>query len=321
MVSESLKLEFESGAFLHSLLGGEEQSLSYLEKSLSLEKIVTRDGWVLLEGESEALEQARRIFADLEEARRGEAALSARDFKLAVDLVANGSQQSVSELSQIKLLGTRGGRSVVPKSLGQAEYISAMQNHEVTFGIGPAGTGKTYLAMAMALSCLKEKLVHRVVLTRPAVEAGEALGFLPGDLQEKVAPYLRPLYDALHDMLGPEEGQRYLEDGTIEIAPLAYMRGRTLARSFVILDEAQNTTPEQMFMFLTRLGEGSKCAVTGDSSQVDLKDGQVSGLFEAEKALQNIEGVSLVKLKALDVVRHEVVARIIAAYERVREKS
>lgn len=317
-MSDTLKLEFESGVFLNSLLGGGEGSLSYLEKSLTLEKVVTRDGWVLMEGELPNLERAKRVFQDLEEARRGGALLTPRDFKLAVDLVAKESDQSVSQMVQIKLLGTRGGKAVVPKSPGQAEYISAMQNHDVTFGLGPAGTGKTYLAMAMALSLLKEKLIHRVVLTRPAVEAGEALGFLPGDLKEKVAPYLRPLYDALHDMLGLEEGQKYLDDGTIEIAPLAYMRGRTLARSFVILDEAQNTTPEQMFMFLTRLGEGSKCAVTGDGSQVDLKDGQQSGLAEAERALSNVEGIALVTLQAEDVVRHEVVGRIIAAYNQER---
>lgn len=317
-MSETLKLEFESGVFLHSLLGGDDNSLPYLQEALNLDKVVTRDGWILMEGEAEALEVAKHAFRDLEEARRGGAQLTARDFKLAVDLVAKESAQSVASMAQIKLLGTRGGRAVVPKSPGQADYISAMQGHDVTFGLGPAGTGKTYLAMAMALSLLKEKLVHRVVLTRPAVEAGEALGFLPGDLKEKVAPYLRPLYDALHDMLGMEEGQKYLDDGTIEIAPLAYMRGRTLARSFVILDEAQNTTPEQMFMFLTRLGEGSRCAVTGDSSQVDLREGQQSGLGEAVRALKGVEGVALCQLQAEDVVRHEVVARIIAAYERER---
>ena len=318
---ESLKLEFESGVFLYSLLGGDDQSLPYLEEALSLDKVVTRDGWLLMEGEAQALAIAQRAFTDLEEARRGGALLNARAFKLAIDLAIKESGQSVSKMVQTKLLAGRGGRAVVPKSPGQADYISAMQSHDVTFGLGPAGTGKTYLAMAMALSLLKEKLVHRVVLTRPAVEAGEALGFLPGDLKEKVAPYLRPLYDALHDMLGPEEGQKYLDDGTIEIAPLAYMRGRTLARSFVILDEAQNTTPEQMFMFLTRIGEGSRCAVTGDGSQVDLKDGQQSGLFEAERALKDVEGVALVTLQAEDVVRHEVVSRIIAAYDRERNRS
>ena len=319
-MSETLKLEFESGAFLYSLLGGDDRSLPYLKETLALQKVVTRDGWVLMEGDTKALEVAKQAFGDLEEARRGGALLTPRDFKLAVEMSAKQSGQSVTQMAQIKLLGARGGKAVVPKSPGQADYISAMQNHDVTFGLGPAGTGKTYLAMAMALSLLKEKLVHRVVLTRPAVEAGEALGFLPGDLKEKVAPYLRPLYDALHDMLGMEEGQKYLDDGTIEIAPLAYMRGRTLARSFVILDEAQNTTPEQMFMFLTRLGEGSRCAVTGDGSQVDLREGQQSGLAEAVRALKGVEGVALCQMQAIDVVRHEVVARIIAAYDRERNE-
>jgi phosphate starvation-inducible PhoH-like protein len=234
-------------------------------------------------------------------------------------MVAKESAQTVTGMVKTKLLGSGGRKPVVPKSPGQAEYIAAMQSHDVTFGLGPAGTGKTYLAMAMALALLKDKQINRLILTRPAVEAGEALGFLPGDLKEKVAPYLRPLYDALHDMLGMEEGTRYLEDGTIEIAPLAYMRGRTLARSFVILDEGQNTTEEQMFMLLTRLGEGARCVVTGDGSQVDLRDGKRSGLAEAERVLTGVDGVALVRLSGEDVVRHQVVARIISAYDRHRE--
>lgn len=315
----SQKLEFESASFLHSLFGGDVRELKYLEERLGV-KAISRDGWVLLEGEEEPIQRGQRAFEDLESARRGGVLLSARDFRTAVDLVAKDSEQSVTQMTSLTLLGDRGRKSVVPKSPGQAAYLEAMQNHDVTFGLGPAGTGKTYLAMAMALTLLKAKMVHRVVLTRPAVEAGEALGFLPGDLREKVAPYLRPLYDAMHDMLGPEQGERYLEDGTIEIAPLAYMRGRTLARSFVILDEAQNTTPEQMFMFLTRLGEDSKCVVTGDGSQIDLKSGVESGLKEAEKALKDVEGVSLVHLSGEDVVRHPVVGRIIKAYDIARGK-
>lgn len=319
-MAESLKLEFESGVFLHSLLGGDVKELSYLESKLGLQRVVTRDGWISMEGPREALDLAARAFDDLEEARRGGALLTGRDFRLAVDMVATESDLTVSKMVKTKLLGAGGRKAVVPKSPGQAQYIEAMQTHDVTFGMGPAGTGKTYLAMAMALALLKDKQINRLVLTRPAVEAGEALGFLPGDLKEKVAPYLRPLYDALHDMLGPEEGQKYLEDGTIEIAPLAYMRGRTLARSFVILDEAQNTTEEQMFMFLTRLGEGSRCVVTGDGSQVDLKDGKKSGLAEAERALQGVDGIAIVKLSGVDVVRHEVVGRIIEAYDQARAR-
>ena len=320
-MEESLKLEFESGVFLHSLLGGDIKELAYLEKKLGVQKVVTRDAWVSMQGETEALASAARVFDDLEEARRGGALLTVRDFRLAVDMVASESNLTLTKMVKTKLLSSGGRKPVVPKSPGQAEYIEAMQSHDVTFGLGPAGTGKTYLAMAMALALLKDKQINRLVLTRPAVEAGEALGFLPGDLKEKVAPYLRPLYDALHDMLGPEEGQKYLEDGTIEIAPLAYMRGRTLARSFVILDEAQNTTEEQMFMFLTRLGEGSRCVVTGDGSQVDLKEGKRSGLAEAERALADVEGIAMVRLSGDDVVRHVVVGRIIAAYDEAREDS
>lgn len=316
----ALKLEFESAVFLHSLFGGDVRELKYLEELLGL-KAVTRDGWVLLEAEEAVLSQAERVFADLEEARRGGALLTSRDFRMAVDLVAKDSEQSVSQLTSLSLLGERGRRAVVPKTPGQAAYLEAMQTHDVTLGLGPAGTGKTYLAMAMALSLLKAKQVQRIVLTRPAVEAGEALGFLPGDLREKVAPYLRPLYDAMHDMLGPEQGERYLEDGTVEIAPLAYMRGRTLARSVVILDEAQNTTPEQMLMFLTRLGEDSKCVVTGDGSQTDLKPGLESGLAEAVRALRDVEEVATVHLSGEDVVRHPVVGRIIQAYDKVRRKN
>ena len=206
----------------------------------------------------------------------------------------------------------RNGRNIEKRD------FRAMETHDVVFGLGPAGTGKTYLAMAMALTLLKKKAIQRIVLTRPAVEAGEALGFLPGDLREKVAPYLRPLYDAIHDMLDPEEAQRYLDDGTIEIAPLAFMRGRTLSRSFIILDEAQNTTREQMFMTLTRLGEDSRMVVTGDGSQVDLKPGVRSGLSEAEHALQNIEGITFMRFAREDIVRHPVVGRIVEAYEHYR---
>ena len=247
--------------------------------------------------------------------------IESRDFCLAVDMVAGGDHTGLAELSGTRLLGSRSRKAVTPRTPHQLEYLQAMQDHPVVFGVGPAGTGKTYLAMAMALSRLKEGEITRVILTRPAVEAGEALGFLPGDLQEKVAPYLRPLYDALHDILEPNEGHRYLEDGTIEIAPLAYMRGRTLARSFVILDEAQNTTREQMFMLLTRLGEGSCCVVTGDGTQVDLRDGIPSGLAEAERALGAVPDIKFVHFAPEDVVRHPVVGQIIDAYEKHRNGS
>jgi phosphate starvation-inducible PhoH-like protein len=265
------------------------------------------------------VELARKAFHDLERARRGGAEIASRDFRLAVDVAAAGGVVGVGDLASIRLLGFQGRKPVMPRTPHQLAYLRAIEANDVVFGLGPAGTGKTYLAMAMALSMLKSRQISRVVLTRPAVEAGEALGFLPGDLREKVAPYLRPLYDALHDMLDPEEGQRLLEDGTIEIAPLAFMRGRTLARAFVILDEAQNTTREQMFMTLTRLGEGSRMVVTGDGSQVDLKPGGGSGLLEAERALEGVAGVAVCWFSKVDVIRHPVVGRIIEAYDRHRD--
>jgi phosphate starvation-inducible PhoH-like protein len=316
-VCSEIKLEFDTPQFLHALFANEPRNLAYLEKKLEV-RAVTRDGWILLEGEADGLERARSVFADLEQAKRNGSEISERDFRLAVDVVAGGGEVGVAGLTEVRLLGLRGRKPVMPRTPHQLEYLKAIERHDVVFGLGPAGTGKTYLAMAMALTMLKKRLITRVVLTRPAVEAGEALGFLPGDLREKVAPYLRPLYDALHDMLDPEEGQRYLDDGTIEIAPLAFMRGRTLARSFVILDEAQNTTREQMFMTLTRLGEGSRMVVTGDGSQVDLKPGQASGLGEAERALAGVEGVAFVHFTQDDIVRHPVVARIVDAYDRHR---
>ncbi len=315
-----IKLEFDTPQFLQSLFANEPRNLAYLEAKLGV-VAVTRDGWVLLSGPSNQVERAKSVFHDLEQARRNGTDISTRDFHLSVDVAVDGSDVKVAKLAEVRLLGLRGRKPVVPRTPHQLEYLRAIEKNDVVFGLGPAGTGKTYLAMAMALTMLKKRLIGRVVLTRPAVEAGEALGFLPGDLKEKVAPYLRPLYDALHDMLDPEEGQRYLEDGTIEIAPLAFMRGRTLARSFVILDEAQNTTREQMFMTLTRLGEGSRMVITGDGSQIDLKPGQASGLAEAERALQGIEGVEFIRFSKGDIVRHPVVARIVEAYESHRDKS
>lgn len=314
-----VKLEFETAPFLHSLFANDASELRYLEEQLGV-RTVTRDGWLLVVGPRVGVEAAQKIFADLEQAKRGGAEIRSHDFRMAVQIAQKGGDTGVSELSGMRLLGFRGRKPVVPKTPKQLEYLRAIAGNDVCFGLGPAGTGKTYLAMAMALSMLKQKQINRVVLTRPAVEAGEALGFLPGDLREKVAPYLRPLYDAIHDMIGFEEGERYLEDGTIEIAPLAFMRGRTLARSFVILDEAQNTTKEQMFMALTRLGEESRMVVTGDASQVDLKPNVSSGLAEAERALETVKGIGFIRFTGEDVVRHPVVGRIIAAYENWRNR-
>jgi phosphate starvation-inducible PhoH-like protein len=313
-----LKLEFDTPRFLHSLFCNDARLLEWMEERTGV-KVVTRDGWVLLGGGEKAVEQARAAFHDLEQARRGGTAIKPADFRLAVEVAAGGGDVGLAELGGTQLLGTRGRSPVVPRTPRQLQYLKAIETNDLVFGLGPAGTGKTYLAMAMGLSLLKRREVTRVVLTRPAVEAGEALGFLPGDLREKVEPYLRPLYDALHDMLAPEEGQRFIDDGTIEIAPLAFMRGRTLAQSFLILDEAQNTTREQMFMALTRLGEGTRCVVTGDLTQIDLRPGTQSGLVEAVQALRDVDGISFVEFAQSDVVRHPVVGRIIAAYGRHRD--
>lgn len=311
-----IKLEYESAHFLQSLFGHEEKELRYLEETAKV-RLVTRDGWMEVRGPKEGCSLVKEIFADLEEARRNGGEVTSRGFRTAVDLVKRGDK-GISALARLQLVGARGCKPVAARSPNQLAYLNAMVANEVVFGLGPAGTGKTYLAVAMALDLLRKKEISRLILTRPAVEAGEALGFLPGDMRDKVAPYLRPLYDAIDDMLGFEEGAKRLEDGSIEIAPLAYMRGRTLSRSFVILDEAQNTTREQMFMALTRLGEGSRCIVTGDSSQIDLKGHEISGLLEAEEALKDVDGVAFNHFDTSDVVRHPVVGRIISAYKNFR---
>lgn len=315
---KELRVEFENGGFLQSLLGNQKEAFAYLWAHLKV-TAVTRDGWVLFSGAEKNLALVQKIFEELEGARRNGKEITIRDFRLAVDLAAAPGAVEFSEMASIRLLGSRSRKSVSPKTPNQYSYLKAIRDYPVVFGLGPAGTGKTYLAMAMALSLLKAGEVNRVVLTRPAVEAGESLGFLPGDLREKVAPYLRPLYDALQDMVEPEEGQGYLEAGIIEIAPLAYMRGRTLSRSFVILDEAQNTTCEQMFMLLTRLGEGTHCVVTGDRSQTDLKSGIRSGLAEAERSLKTVDDIAFQYFSGEDVVRHPIVGKIIDAYDRARK--
>ena len=236
-----------------------------------------------------------------------------------ISLARSGEDGRVQELTENFIAITAKGRPVRPKTLGQKEYLKAIQTHPITFGVGPAGTGKTYLAVAMAVKAFKSKDVERIILTRPAVEAGEKLGFLPGDLQNKVDPYLRPLYDGLYDMLGPETFQRLLEKQTIEVAPLAYMRGRTLDNAFIILDEAQNTSPEQMKMFLTRMGSGSKVVVTGDVTQIDLPDKSRSGLVDALAVLKNIDGIAQIRFSEKDVVRHRLVQEIVKAYDRATQ--
>ncbi|MGJ8632498.1 MAG: PhoH family protein [Luteolibacter sp.] len=317
MKPSSLKLEYDTPQFLQGLFANDRRNLSYLEETLGM-KTVTRDGWISFTGSEPLVAIAEKIFQDLEATQRNGSHITDRDFRLAVDVAKKSGEIPLNSLSTVKLVGSRNRKTVSPRTPNQLAYVKAIQENDVTFGLGPAGTGKTYLAMAVGLHLLKERAVHRIILTRPAVEAGEALGFLPGDLKEKVAPYLRPLYDAINDMLDPEQAERYLEEGVIEIAPLAYMRGRTLSRSFVILDEAQNTTREQMFMTLTRLGDESKIVITGDSSQVDLKPGLRSGLHEAEHALQNISGIAFTRFAATDIVRHPIVEHIVKAYETFR---
>ena len=252
--------------------------------------------------------------------KRGEP-LSEQNIRYVISTVKDGSHTQIEKLMSDCICITASGKPIKPKTFGQKRYVDAIRDNTVIFGIGPAGTGKTYLAVAMAVKAFKAKEVNRIILTRPAVEAGESLGFLPGDLQQKVDPYLRPLYDALFDMLGPDSFQRQMERGTIEVAPLAYMRGRTLDDSFIILDEAQNTTSEQMKMFLTRLGANSKAVVTGDITQIDLPGGKKSGLREVTKILKNIEGIKTIRFDEKDVVRHHLVQEIVKAYEKYAEKN
>ncbi len=311
-------LTYETPQFLHKLLGDDLGSLRLLAEIFGV-NVTSREGWVRLEGEDGAVASVREVFVQLERVRRQGGEISSGMVRLVAESVLRESGEAPAEaIMQLKLLGSGKRAAVLAKTRSQIAYVKAMREAEVVFGVGPAGTGKTYLAMAQGLHCLKEKSVQRLVLTRPAVEAGEALGFLPGDLKEKIFPYLRPLYDALYDMVEPEEAERLIERGSIEIAPLAYMRGRTLKNAFIILDEAQNTTTEQMLMFLTRLGEGARCVVTGDPSQVDLRRHVKSGLREAVELLQDVEGVKFVAFATQDIVRLPVVQRIIEAYQQGR---
>jgi len=316
-VTDAQTLQFESGRVLQSLYGNDLSLLKTLEKALEV-RVTTRDGWLRVEGAPDRIEQTRRIFEQLERARQSGVAIRRHEFQQALRSVTEPEETSLDELLDTRILGSAKRPPIVPKTAGQRTYLQAIQTHDMVFGVGPAGTGKTYLAMAMAVSALKREQVTRIILTRPAVEAGEALGFLPGDLKEKIMPYLRPLYDALNDMIEPEELQRLMERGVIEIAPLAYMRGRTLNRSFVVLDEAQNTTTEQMFMFLTRLGAESKAIITGDHTQIDLPSNKRSGLIEAMQALSNVEGIAFCHFGERDVIRHELVQSIVRAYRHHR---
>lgn len=298
-----------------NLFGSFDENIKLLEKEYDV-SIINRDTELKITGEAEKVMQARQaIDALLGLAARGED-ITTQNVNYIISLVRDGRQDQIAQMGKGVICVTVRGKPVKAKTLGQQAYVDSIKNNIVTVGVGPAGTGKTYLAVACAVAAFREKQVNRIILTRPAVEAGEKLGFLPGDLQNKVDPYLRPLYDALFDMFGPEAYHRYLEKGNIEVAPLAYMRGRTLDDAFIILDEAQNTTPEQMKMFLTRIGFGSHAVITGDITQIDLPDGKTSGLKEAMTVLKGIDDIAICTFDHRDVVRHELVARIIKAYEK-----
>ncbi|MGE7764474.1 PhoH family protein [Peribacillus sp. NPDC096540] len=313
-----IKLEIESPNEAIALLGNGDSNVKVLEEELGI-SVITRGEAISVAGEIERVTMGQEILKALLTVIRKGITISSRDVLYAIELARKGTLEYFGELYEEEIAKTAKGKSIKVKTIGQRYYIQAIKKHDLVFGIGPAGTGKTYLAVVMAINALKNGHVKRIILTRPAVEAGESLGFLPGDLKEKVDPYLRPLYDALHDLLGMEQTQRMIERGTIEIAPLAYMRGRTLEDAFVILDEAQNTTEAQMKMFLTRLGFGSKMVITGDRTQIDLPKGMKSGLVRVEEILKNVKGLSFVYFEQSDVVRHPLVAKIITAYEQAKE--
>jgi phosphate starvation-inducible PhoH-like protein len=316
----SKTLHFPSPRHLSSLFGGREENLVHAERALGV-KLTTREDWLKIEAPAEPLANAESLFGFLDQARAQGMTIRTPDFHRIADAFSRGEGKQLQSMLDQPLVIATNRKTIVPKTLAQKLYLQSMLDHSIVFGIGPAGTGKTYLAMAAAVNALLKNQVERVILTRPAVEAGEALGFLPGDLREKILPYLRPLYDALHDMLDTEDVTRLTEKGVIEIAPLAYMRGRTLSRAFIVLDEAQNTTPEQMMMFLTRLGEDSRMVVTGDITQIDLPRSKQSGLLEVRHILADVPGIDFHTFSGADVVRHPLVQKIIEAYDSYRNPS
>ena len=304
---------------LIAVFGSFDENIKRIEESLGV-SIVNRGTELKVSGEAEAADKAARTLEGLLSlAAKGET-IDEQRVRYLITLVQEGNDALVAKMAKDVVCITAKGKPIKAKTVGQQDYMKAIQNNTITIGVGPAGTGKTYLAVAAAVAAFRERTVNRIILTRPAVEAGERLGFLPGDLQNKVDPYLRPLYDALYDMLGAETFQKYQERGSIEVAPLAYMRGRTLDDSFIILDEAQNTTREQMKMFLTRLGFGSKIVITGDVTQIDLPDDKISGLKDAVRVLEGVKDIAVCKLTSADVVRHALVQQIINAYEKAEKK-
>lgn len=312
-------LHFENARVAQQLYHNDPKNLKHLEEQLGV-KVSGREGSLTLEGTADGIERAKNLFLQLEGLLKAGTPIRTREFNHALQVVKHEGVTTLKDLLSDRIQTHEKKASVTAKTVGQKNYVETIRKNDITFGIGPAGTGKTYLAVAMALSALREGKIGRIILTRPAVEAGEALGFLPGDLNEKILPYLRPLHDALHDMMPAEEIQKNTERGAIEIAPLAYMRGRTLNNAFIILDEAQNATTEQMFMFLTRLGMNSKAVITGDETQIDLPNNKQSGLIEAHRTLRGIEGIGICEFGKRDIVRHPLVMRIITAYEEQRGK-
>jgi phosphate starvation-inducible PhoH-like protein len=311
----SAKVDVRDNATTLALCGNQNENLKLMERRLGV-RVGQRGTELHLSGPADAVAFAVRLVENLEELIRAGRPVYREDVEQAIKVLGRGGAESLQEVMLGPVLKSSGNKQISPKSLAQKRYVDAIRAHDIVFGIGPAGTGKTYLAMAMAVAFLQERKVKRIVLARPAVEAGEKLGFLPGDLAEKVNPYLRPLYDALHDMMAAERALHLIEQGVVEVAPLAFMRGRTLNDSFVILDEAQNTTIEQMKMFLTRLGYNSKAVITGDVTQVDLPVGKASGLHHARSILKNVEGINISEFTDVDVVRHPLVQEVIRAYER-----
>lgn len=312
IVQKSFEVSEEK--FERELFGNFDENIKIIEDTLKID-VILREGNIVLIGQQKNVEEALKLMEELYQTVSNGKSLDKQSISYSLSLLLEGKEEQLKELEDI-IVVTKKGKPIQPKTLGQKRYLELIKSNDITFGIGPAGTGKTYLAVAMAVKAFKRDEVSKIVLTRPAVEAGESLGFLPGDLKEKVDPYLIPLYDALFDMFGQEKFAKYLERGFIEVAPLAFMRGRTLDNAFIILDEAQNTTPEQMKMFLTRLGFGSKAVITGDLTQTDLPNKKQSGLLQATKILKDVEGIGSITLSDKDVVRHELVQRIIRAYEK-----
>ncbi len=312
--------QFDNPREAQDLAGFRPEVMERMEHTLGV-SLTSRDTWLSIEGGEEEVARAHRFFELLRQARNKGISIREQGMQFILTSFLEGREVDLTAMFNTRIDVAPGKPSVFPRTFGQLRYFEAIRRDDLVFSIGPAGTGKTYQAMAMAVSAFLAGDVNRIILTRPAVEAGESLGYLPGDLQQKVLPYLRPLYDALYDMMDAPEIEVHIERGAIEVAPLAYMRGRTLNNAFIILDEAQNTTPEQMLMFLTRLGHASKCVVTGDLTQIDLPSHKVSGLLEARRTLRKVRGISVIELDEADVVRHPLVQRIIRAYRTSREKA